>query len=51
MVEKLPEGYSKIFKLAVLEGLSHKEIGKLLNIAPPLLLFSIIQGKKSYLKR
>lgn len=34
MVEKLPEGYSKIFKLAVLEGLSHKEIGKLLNIAP-----------------
>ena len=24
MVEKLPEGYSKIFKLAVLEGLSHR---------------------------
>lgn len=34
MVEKLPEGYSKVFKLAILEGLSHKEIGKLLNIAP-----------------
>ena len=34
MIESLPEGYRKIFKLAVLEGLSHKEIGVLLNIAP-----------------
>ena len=33
-VEKLPEGYCKIFKLAVLEGLSHKEISSLLHIAP-----------------
>ena len=34
MIETLPEGYCKVFKLAVLEGLSHKEIGLLLNIAP-----------------
>lgn len=34
MVERLPEGYSKVFKLAVLDGLPHKEIGDLLNIAP-----------------
>lgn len=34
LVESLPEGYSKVFKLAVLEGLPHKEIGSLLNIAP-----------------
>lgn len=34
LVERLPEGYSKVFKLAVLEGLPHKEIGDLLNIAP-----------------
>ncbi len=34
MIESLPEGYCKIFKLAILEGLSHKEIGILLNIAP-----------------
>lgn len=34
MIEALPEGYCKVFKLAVLEGLSHKEIGLLLNIAP-----------------
>jgi len=32
MIESLPEG--KVFKLAVLEGLSHKEISLLLNIAP-----------------
>lgn len=34
MVESLPKGYCQIFKLAVLDGLSHKEIGILLNIAP-----------------
>lgn len=33
-IENLPEGYRKVFKLAVLEGLSHKEIGSILNIAP-----------------
>lgn len=32
-IEQLPNGYRKVFKLAVLEGLSHKEIGYLLNIA------------------
>lgn len=34
MIEKLPDGYQKVFKLSVLEGLSHKEIGLLLGIAP-----------------
>lgn len=34
MIDTLPEGYREVFKLAVLEGLSHKEIGSLLNIAP-----------------
>lgn len=34
LIEKLPKGYCKIFKLAVLEGLSHKEISSLLHIAP-----------------
>lgn len=34
MVESLPEGYGKVFKLAVLEGLSHKEISLLMGIAP-----------------
>lgn len=34
MIESLPKGYCQIFKLAVLKGFSHKEIGLLLNIAP-----------------
>lgn len=33
-IEQLPNGYRKIFKLAVIEGLTHKEIGTLLGIAP-----------------
>lgn len=34
LVDKLPEGYGKIFRLAVFEGLSHKEIAAVLNIDP-----------------
>ena len=34
IIDKLPDGYSKVFRLAVLEGLSHKEIGEMLGIAP-----------------
>ncbi|WP_455668321.1 sigma-70 family RNA polymerase sigma factor [Phocaeicola sp.] len=34
MIDRLPEGYGNIFRLSVLEGLSHKEIAALLDIAP-----------------
>ena len=34
IIDKLPEGYGKVFRLAVLDGLSHKEISTLLGIAP-----------------
>lgn len=34
IINRLPEGYGKVFRLAVLDGLSHKEIGELLGIAP-----------------
>lgn len=34
IIDKLPDGYSKVFRLAVLDGLSHKEIGAILGIAP-----------------
>lgn len=34
IINRLPEGYRRIFKLAVLEGKSHKEIGRMLGIAP-----------------
>ena len=33
-IETLPRGYGEVFRLAVLDGLSHEEIGKLLGIAP-----------------
>ena len=33
-IETLPQGYRNVFKLAVLENLSHKEIASLLGIAP-----------------
>lgn len=34
LIKKLPEGYQKVFRLAVLEGKSHKEISEILGIAP-----------------
>lgn len=34
LIDKLPPGYQKVFRLAILENQSHKEIGKLLGIAP-----------------
>lgn len=34
IIEKLPDGYGKVFRLAVLDGLSHKEIAAQLGIAP-----------------
>lgn len=34
MVDNLPEGYQRVFKLAVFDGLTHAEIGKLLGINP-----------------
>ena len=34
LVAQLPKGYQQVFRLSVFEGLSHQEIGQLLNIAP-----------------
>lgn len=33
IINRLPEGYNKVFRLNVLEGLSHKEIAQLLGIS------------------
>lgn len=33
IIARLPEGYGRVFRLSVFEGLSHKEIGSLLGIA------------------
>ena len=34
MVDRLPDGYRKVFRLSVLEGLSHVEIAEVLGIEP-----------------
>lgn len=34
VIDELPEQYGKVFRLSVLDGLSHKEIGEILGIAP-----------------
>lgn len=34
LIRQLPDGYQKVFRLAVLEGKSHKEISEILGIAP-----------------
>lgn len=34
MIDMLPEGYRNVFRLSVLEGLSHDEIARMLGIRP-----------------
>ena len=50
MINNLPESYRNIFKLSVLEGLSHKEISALLHIKPHT-SSSILFVAKSKLKK
>lgn len=33
-IDRLPDGYKQVFKLSVIEGLTHAEIAKILGIAP-----------------
>lgn len=45
-IESLPEGNREIFKLSVLDGLSHKEIGELLGINPHSSSSQLARAKK-----
>ena len=45
LILKLPPGYQKVFRLAVLENKSHKEISKLLGIAPNSSSSQLFQAK------
>ena len=45
-IESLPEGNQEIFKLSVLDGLSHKEIGELLGINPHSSSSQLFRAKK-----
>lgn len=45
-IEALPKGHREVFKLSVLDGLSHKEIGELLGIAPHSSSSQLFRAKK-----
>jgi len=46
LVDRLPEGYGKIFRLSVFEGLSHKEIADMLGIEPHSSSSQLARAKK-----
>ena len=46
LIDKLPDGYSKVFRLSVFEGLSHKEIAEMLGIEPHSSSSQLARAKK-----
>ena len=46
MIDRLPEGYGKVFRLSVLEGMSHKEIAEMLGIEPHSSSSQLARAKK-----
>lgn len=46
LIEKLPDGYGKLFRLAVFEGKSHKEIATMLGIEPHSASSQLARAKK-----
>ena len=46
LIDKLPEGYGKVFRLSVFEGLSHKEIADMLGIEPHSSSSQLARAKK-----
>ena len=46
IIDKLPEGYGKVFRLSVFEGLSHKEIAALIGIEPHSSSSQLARAKK-----
>ncbi len=50
LIDRLPEGYSKILRLSVVEGFSHKEIADMLGIEPHSSSSQLSRAKR-FLKR
>ena len=46
LIDKLPNGYGKVFRLSVFEGLSHKEIADMLGIEPHSSSSQLARAKK-----
>ena len=45
-IAALPNGYEKVFRLSVIDGLSHKDISKILGIAPHSSSSQLARGRK-----
>ncbi len=46
LINKMPKGYGKVFRLSVFEGLSHKEIANLLDIEPHSSSSQLVRAKR-----
>ncbi len=46
MIDRLPEGYGRVFRLSVFEGLTHKEIAVMLGIEPHSSSSQLTRAKK-----
>ena len=46
MIDKLPEGYGRVFRLSVFEGMTHKEIADMLGIEPHSSSSQLARAKK-----
>lgn len=46
LIQQLPDGYRIVFNLNVLEGFSHEEIGKMLNIHPGTSRSQLVKARK-----
>ena len=50
LIDKLPEGYGKVFRLSVFEGMTHKEISEMLGIEPHSSSSQLARAKKTLRK-
>ena len=46
LIDRLPEGYAKVFRLSVFEGMTHKEIADMLGIEPHSSSSQLTRAKK-----
>ena len=46
LINRLPDGYRIVFNLAVIEGYSHEEIGKMLNVQPSTSRSQLVKARK-----
>ncbi len=46
LIDKLPEGYGKVFRLSVFEGMSHREIADMMGIEPHSSSSQLARAKK-----